>query len=370
MSRLIIHIGLPKTGTTFLQHSLFSARAELEAQGVLYPDPIAGLGPVERKSVGHHWLAHALLGRRKRFTADADFALLNDHVAGLRQAIAESPVETAIISSEEMSAFREPMIRELRSLLPDMNIQILVYLRRQDLWLNSYFAQMAKVRKEATPKEIFKSEKWRLDYEKFLEDWSTHFGSENVLVRPYGTGEGYDDLWTDFLTAIGVADPARVPADTTNTNRSLPYELTMFTQALNRFGEQRRLRRLLEELSAFFASPDGLVYFSEAFARKILDKFEKSNSAVAEKYLSRPVLFKNMTIVSSGKAGESLGADDYAAILGGICLRLARRVDKLERQVASLKSRVRGVQLLSEEDEEDEEESEPVRIAPNSGVGD
>ena len=245
MNRLIIHIGLPKTGTTFLQHSLFSARAELEAQGVLYPDPIAGLGPVTRKSFGHHWLAHALVGRRKRFTADADFALLNDHVAGLRQAIAESPAETALISSEEMSAFREPAIRALGSLFPDLNVQILVYLRRQDLWLDSYFAQMAKRGRATTPEDIFESEKWRLDYEKFLGDWSKHFGSENVLVRLYGAGEGYDDLWTDFLTAIGAADTTRIPSDLSETNQSLSYELTIFTQALKSIWRaSSRLRRL------------------------------------------------------------------------------------------------------------------------------
>lgn len=366
MSRLIIHIGLPKTGTTFLQHSLFAARAELETQGVLYPDPIAGLGSIKRKSLGHHWLAHALVGRRKRFTADADFVLLDDHVAALRRAIAGSPAETAIISSEEMSGFREPVIRELRSLFPAANVQILVYLRRQDLWLDSYFAQMAKVRREATPEEIFKSEKWRLDYEKFLEDWSRHFGSENILVRTYGAGEGYDDLWTDFLGAIGVADPARIPSNSTNTNKSLPYELTVFTQSMNRFGEQRRLRRLLEELSEFFPSPDGLVYFSEEFACKIMNKFQESNCAVAEKYLARPVLFKNMTIISSGKAAEPLGADDYAAILGGICLRLVRRVDRLERQMASLKPSGTEARVRYEEDEA---EDEPDRIGPTSEVG-
>ena len=35
--RVFLHIGLPKTGTTFLQTTMWHNRAQLEAQGFLYP---------------------------------------------------------------------------------------------------------------------------------------------------------------------------------------------------------------------------------------------------------------------------------------------------------------------------------------------
>ena len=35
--RIFVHIGEPKTGTSFLQHALWSNRAQLAAQGIVLP---------------------------------------------------------------------------------------------------------------------------------------------------------------------------------------------------------------------------------------------------------------------------------------------------------------------------------------------
>ena len=37
MTRVYLHIGAPKTGTTYLQEVLFTNRARLAEHGVLYP---------------------------------------------------------------------------------------------------------------------------------------------------------------------------------------------------------------------------------------------------------------------------------------------------------------------------------------------
>lgn len=59
--RVYLHVGLPKTGTTFLQGVLWASRKALSDQGVLYPGPASA----------HFWAAqdlteHLFLGRENR----------------------------------------------------------------------------------------------------------------------------------------------------------------------------------------------------------------------------------------------------------------------------------------------------------------
>ena len=64
---MFLHIGEPKTGTTFLQQVMWPNRAELAAQGVVLP--------------GHHGQDHPL-GRQLAAVAPHD--LLQEGRAGLR----------------------------------------------------------------------------------------------------------------------------------------------------------------------------------------------------------------------------------------------------------------------------------------------
>lgn len=64
--RVFLHVGLPKTGTTFLQGVLWASRNTLSEQGVLYPGPASA----------HFWAAqdlteHLFLGRENRLVRGA-----------------------------------------------------------------------------------------------------------------------------------------------------------------------------------------------------------------------------------------------------------------------------------------------------------
>ena len=62
----IIHIGMQKTGSTFLQKGLFEARDQLLQNNVLYHHPTAGLPDAEPTVNAHHCLAHAIMVRSKK----------------------------------------------------------------------------------------------------------------------------------------------------------------------------------------------------------------------------------------------------------------------------------------------------------------
>ena len=195
---LVIHIGLRKTGTTFLQQALNRNRAALSECGLLYPDPGAGLQ--DGGGQAHHFLAHALLNWRVRYTPADSFDRLEYHTAALRELIAPHP-GTSVLSSEDFSRFTEGRIQALRALFPGDDLRILVYLRRQDLWLDALYGQALKVGRQPEMKAFLARNRDRLDYRGVLRRWGSVFGDDALIVRPY---EGFEEggLWQDFCTAL------------------------------------------------------------------------------------------------------------------------------------------------------------------------
>ena len=92
MTRILFHLGMPKTGTTLLQNTMARAVPALRAQGVLYPR--AG-----RVGSAHHPVTHIL---REEGPAERA-AYLSDLAVEIAAARAEGPeVRLALVSSEGM----------------------------------------------------------------------------------------------------------------------------------------------------------------------------------------------------------------------------------------------------------------------------
>ncbi len=91
MRRAIVHIGLPRTGTTSFQRMLFDMRQALDSCGILYPDltPRAASQP----HLNHQHLGETLDGRRPK----AERTELLDR---LRALLRETSADTVILSYE------------------------------------------------------------------------------------------------------------------------------------------------------------------------------------------------------------------------------------------------------------------------------
>ena len=331
----IIHIGMQKTGTTFLQKTLHENRDRLIKYNVLYQNPVAGLAGNQKDVQAHHWLAHALSGRRKQYTPTPEFKLIDEHVAALHKAAMLRPNAVSILSSEEFSELRGRAIARFRRFFPAKDTRILVYLRRQDLWLDSFYAQLVKVGRNTSPEELFEKKKWRLNYSGWLDTWADHFGTENIIVRVYEGFGPEKNIWDDFFTAINKPEASQVRPAINAVNQSLSYELTLFSKAQHIYGEQRSLRHLLDKVNGHFLQRTGLKYISESLAKKILATSADTNLNVAKKYLGRDRLFQD-EVISSVAENESLSVEQLAQIVGGISIRLIGRISKMEKQIHDL----------------------------------
>jgi hypothetical protein len=168
-----------------------------------------------------------------------------------------------------------------------------VYLRRQDLYMESFYREI--IRNEAGAVMPF-------SYERMVE----HFGTDifdyanlirfleqtfdNVVVRPFQRSSFLDgDLFRDFCHAIGAPwnDAFDVPAK--KVNRAPDARLAVILNECNErlpreWGKARRVKEILEELGRlYFETPEDS-FFDQEQRTAFLKRFEEGNAWIAEKY--------------------------------------------------------------------------------------
>jgi hypothetical protein len=130
MSRVIVHIGQHKTGTTSLQHWLSTNREALAADGVCYPNATIGHG------VGHHLLKDLALNPEEGSTE-----VLDDLVAEIRQASNDS---ITILSSERLATLHPAAFLQLLDRLSEFDVSVLAVYRNPLSWCRSMWQEQIK----------------------------------------------------------------------------------------------------------------------------------------------------------------------------------------------------------------------------------
>ncbi|SNT75052.1 glycosyltransferase [Paracoccus seriniphilus] len=206
--RLIIHMGATKTGSTVLQHLLEDNRPELLRKGIWYPE------------VGLFWQAerpHKQAGHA-RFVSYAlrDDQSLHQHlVNGLAQL--GDQVHTIILSSEAF--FLNAESAQLASYFRDFDVEMVVYLRRQDEWANSQYAEL--VAGGAISSTSLSFSQWLatkqivtcLDYDRMIRSWEQHLPRSSLHIRRYLRQRDVPwDIIEDFAQVTGLPEIRDLPA--------------------------------------------------------------------------------------------------------------------------------------------------------------
>ncbi len=243
-NRVFLHVGAPKTGTTYLQDRLALNTRTLADNDVHFP----GRAPMVSPGLFHFRAALDLLGQ--------DWGGPRGHAEGSWDALVRRVRRkngTVVISHEILAPAPAEAIARAKRDLADSELHV-VYTAR-DLarqipaaWQES-IKQGRKWSYESYLDKIEHGKPWfyrALDLPSVLTSWGAGLPPERVhvvTVPPSGSGEGL--LWSRFCEAIGI-DPAWAPRKSTSYNQSLGVAETQVIRKLN-----RRMKRATRRESSF-----------------------------------------------------------------------------------------------------------------------
>jgi hypothetical protein len=191
--RFILHIGMPKTGTTTIQALLASMDEALLTAGVLYPK--AGRPEAEP---GHHVLSWAFTKRH----GPADESCWRDMLEEVRS----TDPGVVVLSSEDLSFCSTEQVRAIREYLGGSSVEVVIYLRNPLSFLVSAYKQNVKGGKCDVSFRAFLEERvYRCDYGRILAPWEDVFGREAMRLRIYDKVLQAPGIEEDIIDIIGLA---------------------------------------------------------------------------------------------------------------------------------------------------------------------
>jgi len=222
---VIIHIGVPKTGSTSIQKFLYTNKDIFSEIG--FED---GTTFANDDNNPDYW-AHHLLAHKWGGWMDIKKAPVSPEQAweNLRQEVLLDDKRTILISSERFadlfaSSNAENILDYIISSLYPANVKILVYIRNQHSLLESFYKQQVKVGMKVPPINVYikKMIPEFLDFYKMLETCSKFIGRENIIVRSYENElKENSNIIHSFIKACGFDCPSGVVFDSKKYNTSL-----------------------------------------------------------------------------------------------------------------------------------------------------
>jgi hypothetical protein len=214
--RAYIHIGLPKTGTSYLQQTLWGSRQALAETGVLIPG--------ERHQIQRHAIWD-LMGRRLRGVGQPEIAGSWPALVDTVQAWAG---DTVLLSEEFLVHARRRHVRQIVDAFGQAEIHVVVTVRDLNRAIGSMWQQevakqltmpwpeyVAAVRNPSNAKSMAGIAFWlRYDLEKILATWETAIPRERIHVLTVPpAGSPATVLLERFAQATGIEYDALTRAD-------------------------------------------------------------------------------------------------------------------------------------------------------------
>ncbi|MEX1115791.1 MAG: hypothetical protein WEB53_11115 [Akkermansiaceae bacterium] len=277
--RLLLHIGMHKTGSTSLQRFFVRNRAVLGCLGIDYPKAFDANGQLLPK---HNDLFHAI-------SHEKDFGkphpALGPSAARVEKLACQ--IETkriTVVSAEGLSGENPAFAKAFAPLRGRIDVRVICFLRRQDEWAKSFYKQMVQSRevREGRNFEEFiaaHSTREHLNYFQLLDWWADALGDESIRVEIYKPDTR---VLPAFLKAADLSKSlALLPFGNGVQNRSPVSGFVERLRAANVAGQERPVPNDTDEDKPYFTA--------EACA-KFMNAFEAGNESIRARF--RPDLVR------------------------------------------------------------------------------
>jgi hypothetical protein len=286
MKTLFLHIGTPKTGTTALQWFFFQNRTLLKEYGITYPE----FGLVDDC---HHRIGSSFHQPEYRpyYIQYNDMLTLEEYAEMIKAIDGNVLISTELISHGHLAS-------NLRRAIGDIDIRVVVYLRRQDSLLESWYNQEVKLLSgedihSFTPvQEVY----WTIGKE-FSRDGPAEWGTEKIIVRVYEKASfAKHTICDDFVENVfGWERSEAFAMPPTTVNPGLSMDALLYKRAVNNLPLSDEVKCLLSTTMVNYslAADSGetnaasLSIIEGNFRKQLLEQYEESNAWIARTFFGR-----------------------------------------------------------------------------------
>lgn len=284
-----IHVGPHKSGTTSIQWFLQKNRAELLKRGYFVPESETG-------SIAHHSLAEGLAGLE-----------LDEHreplVANSIRAIAETPCEAIIISSEALEGItrNRKNTKAFFDRIGDLNLEpkLILFPRNQPQWINSSYATMVKTFRRSDSFEscaLGFAQSPDAMFSRWLDLAAVH-GAE-LIVRPFMKQTIALGVIPEFLRSIGISSSQFRDSEIRRNEALGPFTVGVAREVLRSIGKKRKQLTWLQAKQCKIAlakylghkgwADSGYCGLTTALARHVQEELRSDNDTFARRIWGKP----------------------------------------------------------------------------------
>lgn len=277
--RIVLHLGMHKTGSTSTQHHLINYRDELLEQGVLFP--LTGLADIDNRArmgalPGHQKLMGAI--RRN------DSKLWEE----LAAEIAEHDPQTVIISCENMLMplleDRLDLIERLRAQLRKLGrVELVAMVRRPDRYVDSYYRELVSGGLRLGARSI---EEFLVDQRDNLTNLPGLFGpleeafGTRVRLADFDAAAKADALWPVFQALCDLPQPLEtmdVPRYASVDRETIVALRPAIAAVSNRFQREQVIEGFFANLDTLPKSGRDASLMPPATRLDLIDRFERQS---------------------------------------------------------------------------------------------
>lgn len=283
---LFIHIGTGKTGTSALQKYLVKNNGLLKEKLNLHYIS-TGLENNKHRALDLNSRRWDNKGKEK---VENLFSLVNKEILS-------SSLNRFLISDEDFPGLSLDEIYFYRDVVSSsIKIKVIVYLRRQDEYLESWFHQVVKTGQYNLQINKLKDEissKKILDYNELLMRWEKVFGRDNIIVRIYDKGKFVGgNIFEDFMSIFDI-DSKLLDLVSGDVNSSITRDKALLLRKLSNNGFDEVLEpQFIDYLKKIPPSVGDSKYtLPPEVRRDFLQEFHFSNLEVSRRYFNNEEIF-------------------------------------------------------------------------------
>lgn len=307
MNKLVVHIGSPKTGTSSIQNSLAKNNNILQSHGWSYPDVCLKWSEICWEGIPYSVERRRIINGQHLYDAFFSFdkKMSAKYIAMLEKLVEEHN----IILSEECIFLLTPdnlskLFTGLKAYFP--NIQVVVYLRRGDYYLEALWNQAIKeyfYSKDIV--EYAENNMEELNYLERLTAISDVIGIDNVIVRPFEKGQLHGgDVVSDFLDVLGIdiEQPLAYKRENERLDgKQLCYK-KYFNELINKevgnisLVSNDEIYRIFTSHSIFDREAKSCSFMPDVIAKEIIDSHRSEYNRISDVYLGGTPIFTDYDV--------------------------------------------------------------------------